>query len=145
MKAFEKRRGSINLVTVVHICLRSQFIYLSWPVAALVPKQVEGIVWGQMLFDLSLAAWLGNDSQYAPKICTTLNVLSKIFQLKCIRYPGITDYVWCDYVTSVNSYYRSFSCRFLFGCKGREGECLTTVYIILIAVGWEQPRPTPMG
>ena len=61
--------------------------------AALVPKQVEGIVWGQMLFDLSLAAWLGNDSQYAPKICTTLNVLGKIFQLKCIRYPGITDYV----------------------------------------------------
>jgi len=28
----------------------------------------------------------------------------------------------------MNSYYRSFSCGFLFGCKGREGECLRTVH-----------------
>ena len=31
----------------------------------LVPKQVEGIVWSQMLFDLSIAVSLGNDS-----VCT---------------------------------------------------------------------------
>ena len=32
---------------------------------------------------------------------------------------------WCD---CMNSYYRSFPSGFLFGCKGREGECLRTVH-----------------
>ena len=33
-----------------------------------------------------------------------------------------------DNMSSMNSYYRSFSCGFLFECKGREGECLWTVH-----------------
>ena len=34
----------------------------------------------------------------------------------------------CDYMNSMNSYNRSFSCGFLFGCKGREGEYPRTVH-----------------
>ena len=41
---------NINLVTVVRICLRSQISSLTC--TKLVPKQVEGIVWSHMLFDL---------------------------------------------------------------------------------------------
>ena len=42
----------------------------------------------------------------------------------------VDDDGWCDYMSSMNSHYRSFSCNcgFLFGCKDREGGCLRTVH-----------------
>ena len=57
----------------------------------------------------------------------------------------IDDDAWCDDINSMNSVVVlivHFLADFLFGCNGREGECL---FIILIVVGREQPWPTPMG
>ena len=160
LRAFLKRRASVNLVTVVCMCFRDQFIYMLSPVkhwyrsklrvlcraqsgnqtciTGALPSQANAVFCAKRETSCGARCYVTCNCLVRKRQCMHLNqYYSEHFaknytsisagKKTSVRFDiAVSVHESCDYM---NSYDRSFFfCGFLFGFKGREGECVRTVH-----------------